>query len=181
MYERNLARRYAEALYDAVEPEGLAGRVEQDLAFLEDTLRTVPGLGATLRKPVLPAATKHALIDKILRDRVSVAVVSLLKLLVDKRREAVISFVCSEYRELARERRKEVDAVVTSAIDLVDTERAAIVERLARRTGMSIVPRWVVDPAVLAGVKVQIKDKVIDGTAASMLRTWKEKLTIGRS
>ena len=47
--------------------------------------------------------------------------------------------------------------------------------------GMTIVPYWIVDREVLAGVKVQIKDKVIDGTAASMLQLWKERLTIGRS
>jgi F-type H+-transporting ATPase subunit delta len=181
MHERNLAKRYAEALYDAVEPEGLAGKVERDLALLEDMLKSVPELGATLKVPVITAATKHAVIDRVLKDRASVPVVSLLKLLVDKRREAIIPFVCDEYKELARERRREVDATVTSAIELTESEKAAIVEKLSKRSGMTIVPYWLVDRTVLAGVKVQIKDKVIDGTAASLLATWKERLMIGRS
>jgi F-type H+-transporting ATPase subunit delta len=181
MHERNLAKRYAEALYEAVEPEGLAGRVERDLGFLEELLRAVPELETTLRKPVIAAGAKHAVIDRILGDRVGVPVISLLKLLVDKRREAIIPFVCEAYSELVRERRREVDAHVTSAVVLTDSEKAAIVARLSARTGMTIVPDWVVDPRVLAGVKVQIRDKVIDGTAASMLESWKERLIIGRS
>ena len=60
-------------------------------------------------------------------------------------------------------------AVVTSSAPLADSETALIRQRLVAHHGRELSIDWQVDPALIAGLHIQIGDEVIDGSLKTRL------------
>ena len=73
----------------------------------------------------------------------------------------------SEIEEAGRKNR--VDAVVTSAVELTDSERQTLESRLRAKHGDDLPIDYRVDPAILGGLMVRVGDKLVDGSVASRL------------
>jgi F-type H+-transporting ATPase subunit delta len=74
-------------------------------------------------------------------------------------------------------RKNRVDAIVTSAVPLTDTERATIDSRLRAKYGDDLPIIFNVEPAILGGVTVRVGDRYIDGSVANKLSQLRQNLT----
>jgi F-type H+-transporting ATPase subunit delta len=78
--------------------------------------------------------------------------------------------------DIAARRRKQLIAVVRSAVELSASQRSRLAEALATVYGHRIQLNVVLDSSVLGGISVQIGDDLIDGTAATRLAEVRRKL-----
>lgn len=60
-------------------------------------------------------------------------------------------------------------AVVTAAVDLTETERQRITEKLNARYGQDLQYEWHIDPSLIAGIIVRVGDEVTDGSVRQRL------------
>lgn len=60
-------------------------------------------------------------------------------------------------------------AVVTGAVELTETERRLITEKLNARYGQELQYEWHTDPSLIAGIIVRVGDEVTDGTVRQRL------------
>jgi F-type H+-transporting ATPase subunit delta len=67
-------------------------------------------------------------------------------------------------------------ALVRSATALSDEQRSLLKKQLRERFGQEFVLRMEVDPSLLGGIVVRVRDQVLDGSVAGRLHTLGERL-----
>ena len=78
---------------------------------------------------------------------------------------------------IARECSGRCEAVVTSAIELDEAQKVRLVEKLNQLTEKKIDAVYLVDPALLGGVKIEVDSKTYDGTLLRRLRDVKDVMS----
>jgi len=165
------ARVYAEALFDIGIETGTIGQVHDDLHAAFDALN---GLDADLRTffnlPQFRRDDKRRIINLAFEGKVGRPVLGLLHVLVEKRREPLLDNIVEEFDRYLDQHEGRVRARVTTARklddDLLDALRSAIEER----TQKSVDLTETVDPEVIGGLRVNVGDRVLDGTLRRSLQ-----------
>ncbi len=163
-----VARPYAEAAFRAALDKGSLARVGEGLAFLA-AIAADERVRYVLSDPRVSAGQKKDLFTSIAGDRLDEVAKSLVGLLVDNRREALIAAIAREYEQLQREHDRVIKARITSAKPLDDAQRREIVAALERRYGKKVEAELDVDPELLGGARVQIGDQVIHASVRDAL------------
>jgi len=176
MIPRRVVRRYAAALFSAARKAGVIDRVESDLGLVSYVLDSSPALADAIESPVIPPEKKHDIIRDIFGGNVHEITLSYLLLLVDKRREEAIRQTEEEYIKFANKARGIVDAEVTTAVHLDESEETRIQAKLNAMTGKQVRLIKTVDPNIIGGVLVRIGDTVIDGSIKGQLAALREQL-----
>lgn len=177
MTTRTSATRYARALLDVLQKESTAEQGARDLAVVMTLLEQVPELQRAFTNPVIPAARKRAVVQELLpKLAVSAPVGKLLLMLAERDRLALLPDLAAVYQERLEELQQIVRAEVTTAEPLAPERVSALQQRLARATGRTVKVTTKVDPAIIGGLKAQIGSTVYDGTIATQLDTFRQKL-----
>lgn len=176
--ERDLraARRYATALFSIGKSQEKLDLIARDLKFVAETMEQTPRLMVLWDSKVLPAGKKRDLIGRLLGESVDGLTLSFLRLLIDKRREDILSLVRFEVQQLTDASRHLVRAEATFALPPSDEERAALTRSLEQRTGEDVDLTVEVDPAILGGVIVRMHDTIIDGSVRGTMERLREQL-----
>jgi F-type H+-transporting ATPase subunit delta len=165
------ARVYAEALFDIGIETGTIGQVYDDLHAAYDALN---GLDADLRTffnlPQFRRDDKRRIINLAFEGKVSRPVLGLLHVLVEKRREPLLDNVVEEFDRYRDQHEGRVRARVVTARKLDDDLLNALRSAIEQRTQKSVVLTETVDPEVLGGLRVNVGDRVLDGTLRRSLQ-----------
>jgi F-type H+-transporting ATPase subunit delta len=167
-HETVIASKYAKAVF------GLAQEQRQADAFLEELEWAAAQFGQgegrrLLLNPRLPVSEKHAAVDAVLAGQGSPLLRSLLRLLVEKRRGALLSAIAAGYRQEWQAARRLAVATVTTAQPLSDAQLEHLRVRLSQLHGREIELRQVVKADLVAGARVEIGDWLLDGTLRARL------------
>lgn len=176
MSQRTVSRRYANALYEEADAEGLVEAVDDDVQMLRDTLETTDELARFFESPVISQEKKDAVIRELLADRVEDLTLRFLRLLVRKDRETMTKAMLDEYRALRDEQQGIVDAEVTVARSLTEDDREAITKALEDKTGKSIRLHVTEDADLIGGLIIRIGDHVFDGSVRNQLTNLHDRL-----
>lgn len=176
MRDETVARNYAEALFDlARRHEGLEvfGEAIATVAGLVDE---DPKLRQFLETPRIDAEDKKEALKKALAGRVPPMLVNFLLVVIDKRRQRLISTIATEFAGLVDEHESRAHVEVTVAQPLDDATTAALDERLSRLLGKTAVSHVRVDPSILGGVVVRAGDTIYDGSLRRRLSLMRRQL-----
>jgi F-type H+-transporting ATPase subunit delta len=171
-----VAKRYAEALFQLAQSQNALAEVSTDLKELTKAFEITPELVSLLQAPKISAEMKKAMVSNILSGA-HPAVVNTLHLLIDKKRINEVSLVAAEFQTLAAAAQGAAQATVFSTRTLTDEERAEISAAFAKLVGMEKLEITnVIEPSLLGGVRVQIGNYIYDSTVASKLEGLKRTL-----
>jgi len=169
MAESNtLARPYAEAVFRIADAGGNLVQWSDTLADLAK-VSAHPAIAAALRDPNLSAPKVAGLFIQVLAGRLTGEAENFVRVLAENRRLALVPEVAAQYEILKHEREGMVEARIASAFPLDDAQLADLVSRLETMTGKRVKPELSIDRELIAGVRVAIGDKVIDGSARAQL------------
>jgi F-type H+-transporting ATPase subunit delta len=70
-----------------------------------------------------------------------------------------------------------VTATVVSAVELNETEKAALKQRLEKNSGNTVMLECTVDPSILGGLIVTVNGTVTDGSLRHRLREVKDVMS----
>lgn len=176
------ARVYAKAVFDLSVAGGTLRQVAGELNAVHRAIGGLePELRAFFEMPLVRREDKKRLIALAFAGRVSRPVVGLLNVLVDKRREQLLDAIVAEFNDLIDEHEGRIQARVTSArpidADLAAELQAALEQRLARPVTLS----QKIDPELIGGMKVNVGDRVLDGTLRRALLDLRRTLTAPQS
>lgn len=96
---------------------------------------------------------------------------NLMRLLRENRRMGALGAIAEQFEQLWREDSRRVEAVLVSAAPLDVEQQDAIARALKARLGREVDFRFELDENLLGGVRVQVGDQVLDGSARSGLST----------
>ncbi len=171
------ARVYAKALFDIGIETGSVGQIYDDLHAVYDALN---GLDEDLRTffnlPQFRRDDKRRIISLAFEGKVGRPVLGLMHVLVEKRREPLLDNIVEEFDRYRDQHEGRVRARVVTARKL-DTELLdALRSALEQRTKKSIDLTETVDPEVIGGLRVNVGDRVLDGTLRRSLQDMRRNL-----
>lgn len=171
-----LARRYAQALFQlAVELKALE-QVNQELRGLNELVQTNQDLKVLLNHPNIKIQDKKEILAKVLDQKVSDLTKHFLYLLLDRRRQNMLPMIQRDFARLANEAQNIVVAKITSATTLSPSQETKLIQAIEKCTGKKAELIAEVDPTLIGGVKLQIGDRVMDGTLLTAFNKMREEL-----
>jgi F-type H+-transporting ATPase subunit delta len=174
--DRRVARRYAKALFQAARSHDIIKAVESDLELIVHLIRNEGDFRHFLLAPYVSRDERTRILDRVFTDRVTALTTQVIRVMMEKRREAEIENVYEEFVALRREHERVVYALITSAEPLGDAQRAQIVAKLHSLLGRTVEPDYKVDAALIGGVRVTYENNVLDGSVQGALTRLREKL-----
>ncbi|MEI8032410.1 MAG: ATP synthase F1 subunit delta [Chlorobiaceae bacterium] len=170
------SRRYASALLSAAEEGNFLDQIVEELKVVRDVLGNSRDLLHALRSPVIKGDKKIHILEEVFRDSVGVKMHLFLKLIALKKRAGLLPEIISEFEILLDEKRGVVNAHVTSAVTLSESQSSELLGRLADYTGKKIRASVTVDETLLGGVAVKIGDTIFDGSVSHQLQMFRQAL-----
>lgn len=175
-----LASHYARALADAVFAPN-SGLSPQDavvqLAAAEALVSGSTDLERVLLSPAVTKGRKQAVLSR-LADELGLhrLLRNFLLVLVSHRRVRELQAVRREFELVVDERLGWIPAEITSARELSPEQRNQVERALGEKLGKFIRARYIVDPAVLAGVRARVASREYDATLRGKLDSMRQRL-----
>ena len=195
-----VARRYAQALFQAAQGAKATAEVGRDLnaavaaiwdderlrVFMtgdrvaaEAKKRLVAGLAAAAGA-VGPAEGPPGGPSQGEARGLHLLVRNFLWLAVDKRREAYVPDVARAYQALADRAEGLVDVEVRTAVELGEDGRRKLGLALTGKLGRRVRANFVVDPSLIGGLQVKVDDRLFDASLRRRLERLGEHLAKAR-
>lgn len=164
-----VAKRYALALFQLAKEKQLLDQMEAELRVVKEVVHKNPDLFAVLKSPKLSKKDKKQLVDQAFSG-LNPFVLNLLKLLIDRHRQNIVTDVADEFIQLVNDERGVAAATVTSVRSLTEEESKALSSAFAVRVGKkSLEIENIVDSKLLGGLKVRIGNRIFDGSLQGKL------------
>jgi F-type H+-transporting ATPase subunit delta len=177
MSSRLTARRYAKALLQIGEMQANVAQLHQELDTVATAVAANADLSRLVASPLVLPAKKAEVFESILAAaKVSQTLRHFFRVVAEAGRLNLLPDLQRTFAELVDERAGIVEARVSSAQPLSDTQSQALVASLGRRTGKTIRLSWSQDPALLGGLKVQVGSTILDASIQGQLRQLKTQL-----
>ena len=163
-----IARVYAEALFDVAEQKEKLDRIREELGQFADALEGDRELQVFFFSPYFSSAEKREGIEKAVLGA-DPEFVNFLELLVEKHRMPVIFSIRRQFDDLWKQANRKLDVTVTSAIDLDPEVVGRIGSEIEEQTGQSVDLSSRVDDAILGGIVLQVGNMVLDASIRNRL------------
>ena len=168
MKSREIARRYAEALYRLACEEENVEEIETDYRRVLTEIEGVPDFSRFLIHPLVSRKRKNELIDRSF-PQVPVYLRNLFYLLIRNGRESYLDLIYKEFLSLRAEEEGVIQVEVATAQHLSEKDRERLSDRLTKVLGGQVTLEERVNSDLLGGVRIEIAGKVIDGTLRAKL------------
>ncbi|MGH9054397.1 MAG: F0F1 ATP synthase subunit delta [Acidimicrobiales bacterium] len=165
---RKRAGGYAAAVYEEVSVRELE-EMEDELFRFGRTVGDAPALRAALGNADLPVEVRQGVVDDLLAGKVHPGTLRLARYAVAGGRARDIVGTLEWLAEQTADARGWRVARVRSGQDVDAGERARLTETLTRLAGSPVDLQVTVDPALIAGVEVEIGDLRLDTTVRARL------------
>lgn len=163
-----IARPYAEAVFRLAAAAGKLADWSTMLKALAQVAANEQVQGV-LSDPTLPAAKRAGLFTEILVGGLTGECENFVRLLAERERLTLLPEIRSQFETLKNEHDGVVEAEIQTAMELDPVQLGELVARLESHTGRKVHVLVSVNPALIAGVRVLIGDKVIDASARAQL------------
>ena len=165
VHASGLAGRYAVALFELAQDEGVLDAVAADLHGLRDMVEGSADLERLIRSPVLSREEQgRALAALAERAGFGELTKRFLGVLAHKRRLFALPDIVEAYDAMLAEHKGEVGAEVVSAVPLSAAQLESVRRHLSAAVGQTVKLSTSVDPNLLGGLVVRLGSRMIDAS-----------------
>jgi F-type H+-transporting ATPase subunit delta len=169
-----IARPYAQALFDLAKGEGAVDAVESGLVAVGQLTGASEDFSRFLRSPVITADDKAKALDKIIgQAKPHPTVANFLRVVARNGRLFALPTIITSFRALAAASRGEATADVTSAAPLSKAQLDALAATLRQKIGKAVTLNEHVDPSLIGGLVVKVGSRMIDSSLKTKLTAMK--------
>lgn len=170
-----VARPYAEAAFRAAVDANATGQYGQALAALGVAAANAQ-VASMLGNPKVTAAEKVGVLAAAAGGNLAAPITNLVTTLIENGKATLLPFVSEHFQRLQREHDGVIKATITSAFALSDSEKASLVDALAKKYGKKIEVDVKVDESLIGGARVQVGDDVVHASVRDTLDKMKHAL-----
>ena len=167
-----LTHRYAKAFMDLAMQNNVVDKCLDDLLLVKTTIEANEELRTLIYQPFVSKEHKVNILTRLFKDRTEPIIIDLLRLLIEKNRDEIITEIYDEYHELYLEYKKIAVVTVTSAVCLDEKTTNRIINIIRNKiVGKdSIEIKNVVDKKIIGGFIVKYKDYEYDASVRNTLK-----------
>jgi F-type H+-transporting ATPase subunit delta len=173
--EEQVARVYAQALFDAAKEAGAVEQVRRELGDFVAALAASASLRNVLADPQVDTAAKHRVLAEIARGGQQL-LVNVLLLMLERGRFGAVPDLLQAYDALEIVEEGVVEVEVVSAAELSPETEKKIAARVQEATGRRVDLTRRVDPSIVGGLVLRIGDIIVDGSVKARIRQLRRKL-----
>lgn len=165
-----LALRYAVALMEKAEEDGILDTVSSDIASLAVAIEEVEGFRELINNPLVDRR-KHLQVISAVSEKADFHKISanFLGVLASNRRLSELEDIIMAFNDELSRRRGEIKAEVESAQELNDTQIKALNKELANVLGAEVSLSVKVSKELIGGLRVIVGSKMIDNSVSHKL------------
>ncbi len=167
---------YAQALFSLAQESGKEDVFLHDFETMQAVFAKNPDLKAILGHPGIFSANKEELLQKIFESELDGKFMDFLKVVCRHHMAGSLLQIADDYGRLLDESRNIQTVRVTSAHPLDDAQKEKLARALEKKLNAGVKLECSVDPGLIAGLKIQTDNAVLDASYLSQLDKMKEQL-----
>ena len=165
-----ISQTYGEALVELAVEENKTDDFIAEITMLLGLLEENKEFGELMNHPKIVKEEKIKVIEDIFTGKVSKELVGLMRMVVEKDHYNELNEVFLYFINQVKEYKNIGTAYVTSAIELNDSQKQAVLKRLLETTKyVEFEMHYDVDAALIGGMKIRIGDRVVDSSIQNKL------------
>ncbi len=169
--------RYAKAVYQQATQTDIAEVVFGDMQSIYSTIEASKELQSVLKSPIIKGNDKKEALLKIFSGQ-SETSKSLIKILVENKRTALLGGVAESYISLYNDEKGVKVAKVTTAVPLSKELETKVLEKVKELTGSSNVSMEnIIDPSIIGGFILRIGDLQFNASISNKLGNIKREFS----
>ncbi len=176
MLNKQIAERYARALFNLGVEEGNLEELKIELGDIVDLIESNQEIGALLSHPKLSNGQKKEILGKILEGKVTDTMSKFINLLIDKGRIDCLMSIYQRLKEQVDAKKNRLEVEVSSPVNLSKKYQQKLRSKLESITNKEVSLNLVVKPELLGGLILKVGDKIIDGSLVNHLKKLENKL-----
>jgi len=176
MISRTVAGRYAQALFDAARDKGLTQAIHDELAVAGRELAEHQDFRTLLFGRALSISEKKELITAVFGNSAEQLTLNFLYLLIDKERENWLPDIIEAYHQLCINEQGILQARLVTSRPAPEELRQELAQLLEEDYGKKLEFACSVDPQLLGGAVVKIRDQVIDLSLQKQFQMIREEM-----
>ena len=131
-------------------------------------------LSRLILSPTFTYTDQISVMNEIFKKQdVSVLVKNLVNVLIRNRRINLLVSIINAYDHIMKSNSGEIIAEVITAVELKDDQKQEIISNLKKMTGKEIQIQSIIEPEIIAGIKVKIGSQMIDASVSTKLNNLK--------
>jgi F-type H+-transporting ATPase subunit delta len=170
-----IARVYADALFEVAEEKGKLDEIHEHLAEFADAMAGNRELQVFFFSPYFSSAEKREGIAKAISGA-DEELVNFLELLAEKHRMPAIFRIRLRFDELWAKAKRRLEVTLTSAVELDQGVVDKVGEEIARQTDRKIDLSNEVDPDILGGLVLRVGNMVLDASLRAKLEKLRKEV-----
>ena len=168
--------RYAESLFDLAKEENKVTQYLDDIKLVGEVLDSDPQIVQFFNHVLIENDKKIQLLDQSFKGNVDQYVLNFLKLLVQSRRIRYIDDIIKSYINLSNQYLDIEEGTIYTPYKLTDQQIQDIEKAISQKENKKVTLKVSIDPSLLGGIKVQIANRIYDGTIKNKVEMLKKEL-----
>ena len=168
--------RYAESLFDLAKEENQVTQYLDDIKLVGEVLDSDPQIVQFFNHVLIENDKKIQLLDQSFKGNVDQYVLNFLKLLVQSRRIRYIDDIVKYYINLSNQYLGIEEGMIYTPYELTDQQIQDIEKAISQKENKKVTLKVSIDPSLLGGIKVQIANRIYDGTIKNKVEMLKKEL-----
>jgi F-type H+-transporting ATPase subunit delta len=170
-----IARVYAEALFDVAKDKGNLDEIHEQLGQVADAISENRDLQVFLFSPYFSSAEKREGIARVVSGG-DPELVNFLELLAEKHRMPAIFRIQRRFDAMWAKEERRLKVRLTSAVDLPPDLVEQVGTEIGEQTGQTIELETDVDENVLGGIVLQVGNMVLDASVRNKLERLRKEV-----
>ena len=162
----DLSKEYTAALFSLAMENGLVDEFKQELDEIKDLIDDDYIL--VLSSPALSLSMRLDMIEEAF-GTMHEYVVSFMKLLCENGQISILPEAINEFFLLCHELENRVTAKIYYVKEPSEAQKARLEDKLSKMTGKKIDALYIEDSALIGGIKIELDDRIIDGSLSARL------------
>lgn len=160
-----VSKTYGDALFELALEQNAVDELSKEVQVVSEALKENQELMKLLEHPKIVKEEKLQIVENIFKGRVSDDLTGFLQLIVNKDRYGEIYAILDVFMARVREYKHIGVASVTTAVELREEQKKAVVDKLLATTEYeSFEMKYAVDAGLIGGMVIRIGDRVVDSS-----------------
>lgn len=168
---------YGEALFQTAMETNQLDAFLEEVKLIQTVLEQNPEWDRLMKHPKISKQEKVEIMKGAFAGRISREMTGFLELILTKERYGQLQAVFRYFTEKVKEEKKIGTAYVTTPMELSEIRKSDIQDRLLATTSyLTMEMHYAVDPSLIGGMVIRIKDRVVDSSIRTKLAEMKKEL-----
>lgn len=173
-----VSKTYGDALFELALENNQLDSMLEEVKAVSAAIAENEDLTKLMNHPKIVKEEKIKVIEDIFTGQVSRELVGLMRMIVEKDHYNELNSVFEYFTDCVKEYKNIGTAYVTSAVELTDSQKDAVMNRLLETTKyVEFEMHFDVDATLIGGMKIRIGDRVVDSSIKNKLNDLTRELS----